>query len=502
MFWRSLLGDDMKLAKKMRLFFYPAVLLPFLLILLLSVLIFHGYLSMAYDVDVTGNEFFEFLNPLSLQNELVQESYESMVEMAERMPDQFSDRTYLKQMDQKLDSIDSWLLVKLGDQVIYWEGNKEYSEIEEFLPSYHENNRNIHTGIYVSEPEDFLIRQVNFKMNDGSTGSAYILSDLDAAMKYYRNMIFGVVFIVIVVLMFTNLVISRFIKREFIEPLQILDDGIEQIKCGNLEKNVPIVREDEIGEVARSFNEMRDKVKLSIDERLRYEEENRILISNISHDLKTPITAIKGYVEGIMDGVATTPEMMDRYIKTIYTKAEALDGMINELSIYSKIDSNTIPYNFAKLNLDSFFRDCIDELTMDLERQNMEIAYFNYCPKELNVVADPEQLKRVITNIIMNAVKYNDKAKGRINIRIRDDEQKVRVEIEDNGMGIEEKDLPNIFDRLFRADASRNSRLGGTGLGLAIAKKIVEEHGGEIWAKSRKNTGTIIIFTLEVDEEE
>ena len=150
MFWRSLLGDDMKLAKKMRLFFYPAVLLPFLLILLLSVLIFHGYLSMAYDVDVTGNEFFEFLNPLSLQNELVQESYESMVEMAERMPDQFSDRTYLKQMDQKLDSIDSWLLVKLGDQVIYWEGNKEYSEIEEFLPSYHENNRNIHTGIYVS----------------------------------------------------------------------------------------------------------------------------------------------------------------------------------------------------------------------------------------------------------------------------------------------------------------------------------------------------------------
>jgi signal transduction histidine kinase len=285
------------------------------------------------------------------------------------------------------------------------------------------------------------------------------------------------------------------------DPLRVLESGIEEIKKGNLKAEIPIDQADEIGDVAVSFNEMRDQLKKLIDDRLYYEEENRVLISNISHDLKTPITAIKGYVEGIMDGVATTPEMMDKYIKTIYVKADAMDAMLNELSIYSKIDNDTIPYDFKRLNLDSFFRDCIDDLSIDLESKNMEITYFNYCSKDLNVIADTEQLKRVITNIIMNSVKYNDKEKGRINIRIREDGDYVKVEIEDNGMGIDEKDLPYIFDRLFRADASRNSRLGGTGLGLSIAKKVIEEHGGKIWAKSRKNTGTIIIFTLEREKE-
>lgn len=494
------LGDGMKLVQKLRLFFYPAVLVPFFLIIFLSALIFHGYLSMVYGVKQSGDGIFEYLNPLSLQNEMVQKTYEELLEAAEKNPEKFRYGAYLTQIDEKLDSRDSFLVVKIGEEITYQGIEEGQEDIIRLLPAYQEKNSNISGGIYVSEP-DMLIRQVNFKMADGERGSVYILCDLDASMGHYKNIFFYIAVIGIGVLLLTNLAISKFVKYEFLSPLQILEDGIVEIKKGNLAKDVPIVREDEIGAVARSFNEMRDKLKMLIDDRLRYEEENRVLISNISHDLKTPITAIKGYVEGIMDGVATTPEMMDKYIKTIYNKADALDSMINELSIYSKIDNDTIPYDFKKLNLDSFFRDCIDDLAIDLESKNMDITYFNYCSNELNVIADPEQMKRVITNIIMNAVKYNDKDKGRINIRIREENQYVRVEIEDNGMGIEEKDLPYIFDRLYRADASRNSRYGGTGLGLSIAKKIIEEHGGTIWAKSRKNTGTIIIFTLETEKE-
>lgn len=490
----------MKLVHKMKIFFYPAILVPIFLIIVLGILVFHGYFCAVVGLDWTENDFLELLNPLYMGNEMIQETYDELLGVAEQNPEQFLDESYLAQIDKDLDSKNSFCVVKIEENIVH-SGSESTENVEGILPYYHEGNQNTDVAIYVSDPQDYLIRQVNFKIDEEQKGSAYILCNVDAYAVYYRNALLLIILVAIVILVVAGLVCSRYIKRELMDPLRVLESGIEEIKKGNLKAEIPIDQADEIGDVAVSFNEMRDQLKKLIDDRLYYEEENRVLISNISHDLKTPITAIKGYVEGIMDGVATTPEMMDKYIKTIYVKADAMDAMLNELSIYSKIDNDTIPYDFKRLNLDSFFRDCIDDLSIDLESKNMEITYFNYCSKDLNVIADTEQLKRVITNIIMNSVKYNDKEKGRINIRIREDGDYVKVEIEDNGMGIDEKDLPYIFDRLFRADASRNSRLGGTGLGLSIAKKVIEEHGGKIWAKSRKNTGTIIIFTLEREKE-
>ncbi|MDO4554566.1 MAG: HAMP domain-containing sensor histidine kinase [Lachnospiraceae bacterium] len=455
---------------------------------------------MVYNLDGRKTGILESLNPLSLQNELVQETYDELLFTARENPDRFISVKYLKQIEEKLNTTNSYLILKIRDTIAYRTNDENHEAIEDNLPEYQPRNTDIHTGLYVSEPEDFLIRQVNFRMSRGQQGSVYILCDLDASMRHYANIVICIAIGAICILVLTNMAISRFIKMQFIQPLLVLEEGIDRMKCGNLDEDIPIISEDEIGEVALSFNQMRDRMKQSVEDRLRYEEENRILISNISHDLKTPITAIKGYVEGIIDGVATTPEMVDRYIKTIYNKAEAMDSMINELAIYSKIDSDTIPYDFKKLNLNGFFLDCLDDLSVDMESKNVEMSYNNYCPKNLNIIADPEQLRRVITNIIMNAVKYNDKETGRIHICIRPENKAVRIEIEDNGMGIEEKDLPFIFNRLYRADASRSSKRGGTGLGLSIAKKIIEEHGGKIWAKSRINIGTTIIFTLEAKE--
>ena len=133
------------------------------------------------------------------------------------------------------------------------------------------------------------------------------------------------------------------------------------------------------------------------------------LISNISHDLKTPITAIKGYVEGIMDGVADTPEKMDKYIRTIYTKANEMDRLINELTFYSKIDTNRIPYTFSKINIRDYFDDCIEDISLELESENVELEYQNCLEREVAVIADAEQIKRVINNIISNSLKYMNK---------------------------------------------------------------------------------------------
>ncbi len=231
------------------------------------------------------------------------------------------------------------------------------------------------------------------------------------------------------------------------------------------------------------------------------EKENRTLISNIAHDLKTPITALKGYAEGLIDGVADTPEKHERYIRTIYSKANEMDTLINELTLYAKIDTNRIPYNFARLNVADYFGDCVEEIGLDLEEKNIGLTYFNYVDETVQIIADPEQLRRVINNIIGNSVKYLDKQRGLINIRIKDVGDFIQVELEDNGRGIAARDLPYVFDRFYRADSSRNSATGGSGIGLSIVKKIIEDHGGKIWATSRESIGTVMYFVIRKYQE-
>jgi signal transduction histidine kinase len=272
---------------------------------------------------------------------------------------------------------------------------------------------------------------------------------------------------------------------------------MNQIKDGDLDYSVESETEDEIGQLCDDFEEMRIRLKELIDSRLAYEEDIKELISNISHDLKTPLTAIKGYAEGLMDGVADTPKKHEKYLKTILMKANDMSILVDELAFYAKIDCNTIPYTFNVINLHEYFNDCIEELYLDLEVKNVKVLYENTTDPSTQVVADVEQLKRVINNIIGNAVKYLDKVNGQIQIRIHDIGIYVQVEIEDNGVGIRKADIPFIFDRFYRADASRNSKKGGSGLGLAISKKIIEDHAGKIWAESELGMGTIIFFTLK-----
>jgi signal transduction histidine kinase len=284
---------------------------------------------------------------------------------------------------------------------------------------------------------------------------------------------------------------------EFVKPIVSLKEAAEAIGEGNLNTKVEYDkhRTDEIGELCRSFTDMENKLSESVELKIQYEKENRELISNISHDLKTPITTIKGYVEGIMDGVADTPEKRDRYLRMIYNKANEMDVLINELSLYANINNNAIPYEFHRVNVKAYFSDCMEEIQTTLATNNMMLKYKDYVDPDVKVVVDPDQLKRVINNIITNAIKYSDKENGLVEIYLYDEGDTIKVSISDDGKGIDEESLPHIFDRTFRADSARQSR-GGSGLGLAICKKIIEEHGGKIWAKSKPGVGTTIMFEL------
>jgi len=306
---------------------------------------------------------------------------------------------------------------------------------------------------------------------------------------------------IVLILVATGLSITVWIYRSIVTPICKLEEAANNIKEGNLDFTIEADSHDEMGSLCRNFEDMRQRLKESAEEKLEAEKQNRILISNISHDLRTPITAIKGYVEGILDGVADTPEKVDKYMRTIYNKAIDMDRLINELTLYAKIDTNRIPYNFNRINAAEYFKDCIEEIGLELEAEHIGLSYFNYAGDDVVIIADPEQLKRVIDNIIGNSVKYMDKEHGLINIRIKDVGDFIQVEIEDNGKGIAQRDLPFIFDRFYRTDASRNSATGGSGIGLSIVKKIIEDHSGKIWATSKESTGTVMYFVIRKYQE-
>ena len=334
-----------------------------------------------------------------------------------------------------------------------------------------------------------------------SNEMVYDISLAQSSSSQVKLMAKDMILTATIILVFTALSVGLWIYRSIAVPLVKLRKATQNIKEGNLDFVLEVEGKDEFSQLCQDFEEMRKRLKESTEEKILMDKENKELISNISHDLKTPITAVKGYVEGIMDGVADTPEKMDRYVRTIYNKTNEMDHLINELTFYSKIDTNRIPYTFSKLNVEDYFSDCAEELGLEMETKGIELVYANYVEKDVQVIADGEQSRRVIHNIVSNAIKYMEKPKGIIQLRVKDVGDFIQVEIEDNGKGIAAKDLPYIFDRFYRTDVSRNSSKGGSGIGLSIVKKIMEDHGGKVWATSRLGIGTIMYFVLRKYQE-
>ena len=343
--------------------------------------------------------------------------------------------------------------------------------------------------------------QESSSQDSDSSQMVYDISLPQSSSSQVKLMAKDMILTATIILVFTALSVGLWIYRSIAVPLVKLKKATKNIKEGNLDFVLEVEGNDEFSQLCQDFEEMRKRLKESTEEKILMDKENKELISNISHDLKTPITAVKGYVEGIMDGVADTPEKMDRYVRTIYNKTNEMDHLINELTFYSKIDTNRIPYTFSKLNVEDYFSDCAEELGLEMETRGIELVYANYVEKGVQVIADGEQIRRVIHNIVSNAIKYMEKPRGIIQLRVKDVGDFIQVEIEDNGKGIAAKDLPYIFDRFYRTDVSRNSSKGGSGIGLSIVKKIMEDHGGKVWATSRLGIGTIMYFVLRKYQE-
>lgn len=428
-------------------------------------------------------------NYSQITEEVLQKVKDQITADASRLEDQ----EYLEEISGELNNKFSYIIVRKGNSIYYTGNTKAAERIFDNLPEYGNDVLDSETGYYYNDRKK-LVKQIDFQFTDGSEGSFFIVASVNSLIS--KNTLKRMICAFILVLCLTSIVLTQWIQKGIFTPINQLNIAMQNIAEGNLEYMLTTEEKGEIGELYRNYEDMRLRLKESLDEKFEHEQKNKELVSNISHDLKTPITSIKGYVEGIMDGVADTPEKMHKYIKTIYDKANDMDRLINELTTYSGIDNNRIPYTFRRINVSDYFRDCVEEVGLDLESKRIQLNYEALIEPSTQIVADPEQLKRVINNIISNSVKYMNKEKGVIDIRILDEVDAIRVEIEDNGMGVAAKDLPNIFERFYRTDASRNSSKGGSGIGLSIVKKIVEDHGGYIWATSKENEGTCMHFVI------
>ena len=490
------------------------LILSFCVILFLPIALACGALFGLYQFQVhsikqvygeeTENTSFFFSNSVQVLNQYIQDDFEDLQKMGRWDPETLKDISYLESKNEILAERDAFLIVSLNERLIYngYDGEINVSEEElvEALPDF--GTADARDGSFFLEGNlQWLIKQIDFVDAYGNKGCVYLVAFVDSVFPEMRQLLTDLGISIILILVLTAAVVTLSIYRSIMSPISKLKKATQNIRDGNLDFALEAESDDEIGELTRNFEQMRRRLKESTAEKITSEKENRVLISNIAHDLKTPITTVKGYAEGLMDGVADTPEKQEKYIRMIYNKANEMDRLINELTLYSKIDTNRIPYNFQKLNVTDYFRDCIEEIGMELEEAGIGLAYYNYADPKTVIIADPEQLMRVISNIVGNSVKYMDKKVGFINIRIKDVGDFIQVELEDNGQGIDMKDLPHVFDRFYRSDASRNSSTGGSGIGLSIVRKIIEDHGGKIWATSKVGTGTIMYFVIRKYQE-
>ena len=434
-------------------------------------------------------------NPVRLLDQMTEEVFKELQIVRVRAVAKFEDEAFLEEINTALQEKHSYLVVRKGNEIVYTGKDMTVSDVD-LLPHYGETDKATGTGIHLESQKDMLMKQVDFQYKDGTEGSAFIITSTKEAIPEIKGLMIELAISGVFILFITAFMMYGWLYRSMIHPIRRLQTAAENIREGNLDFEINTEGTDEIGDLCVTFEKMRRRLKDNAEEKLKFDKENKELISNISHDLKTPVTAIKGYAEGIMDGVADTPEKQDKYLRTIYNKANDMQKLINELTTYSNVENNRIPYNFHRINVADYFGDCVEEVGMDLENRNIQLNYSNLVEPDTMIIADPEQLKKVINNIIGNSVKYMNKRNGIIDIRILDEVDSIRVEIEDNGKGIAQKDLSKIFERFYRTDASRNSAQGGSGIGLSIVRKIIEDHGGYIWATSKEGEGTCMHFVM------
>ena len=487
----------MKLGTRLIFSFLLMVLLPIFLAGAVYLTVNHHRITKGK----TAGQFY-FSNNVDNLVSYTDDEVRTLEELARTFPDYFLNSDSQKQANDNLAKKNSYLVIRVGTKIVYDGASAGVHPQYNKLPMYGKLS-NGDMLIIDLQTETGILKEIDFGKEDGKRGQAFVITPAGSIVRGGESVALYYVSWFVVIMIITGLVTSFLLYRSIMRKVSLMQAATEKIREGDLESRIEVRGRDELSQLAESMERMRSRLLSDATQKVADEDSNRKFLSNITHDLKTPLTSIIGYSEGILDGIAADPERQKKYVGIIHSKAVDMNELLNELSEFSKLDMHEIPYHFEKIDAIEYFDDFAQETSEELSGDGADFSYKNTLESETEIMADPAQIKRVLHNLVSNALKYcRDDVKLSVSLRVLDAGDFIQAEFEDNGKGISPEDVPHVFERLFRADKSRNTGIRGSGIGLSIAKKIIEDHGGQIWVTSRINEGSTFYFLLKKVSEE
>ena len=329
-----------------------------------------------------------------------------------------------------------------------------------------------------------------------------VVTDLPHQTEHLAaTLLAAAVVIVLAAVLVTNRFLTRFVFRHIQEPLETLAEGVHQIRDGNLTHRIAYDSRDEFQPVCEDFNDMAQRLRASVEQSQRAEASRKELLASISHDIRSPLTAIQAYVEGLLDGVADTPEKQREYLTILQAKATEMDQLVRKIFLFSKMDLGEYPYSPEPLDPAQEV-EAVVAASREAYRQRGLSITVEPLPTGCQVLADPIYFHSILTNLLDNSAKYKDKATGQVTITGAVEGKDFCLTVDDDGPGVPPESLPRLFDVFYRNDPARKNPDQGSGLGLAIVAKSMERMGGTIRAENRPQGGLRMVLRIPQTEGE
>ncbi len=482
-------GDVMTVKKRLAISNIIMIIIPVLITLLVGVVCFAAVYITLYNSNGFGFESSgEFYNTSQAVSSKMYEVFEHGSE---------DTKSRLEAIGNIIDKKTTYVQVYENSEDFYKIGNEDIADATLAAAV-----QNLGNDAFVSNIEHELY-YYNCTVNN-NTYELYLYSnnnhqDNTKTEKVLIVSVFAVGIAVVLSVIFTNRFLIRFVFKKIEEPIDILSYGVNEIAGGNLDYRIEYNKNDEFLPVCIAFNDMADRLKQSVELTQKNEESRKELLLDISHDLRSPLTSIQAYVEGLIDGVADSPQMRDKYLQTIKRKTIGIEKMVSSLFTYSKLDMEEFSINEEKILLFEFINEFVNVGKEEYAEKGLEITV--EASEKVSVLADRELLIRIVSNIIDNSLKYKNNDSANSKISISKEKEFAKIEFADNGTGVDEASLEKLFEVFYRTDKARSNTGTGSGIGLAFVKKAVCAMGGNVTAENNKHGGLSIIIHLRCADE-